>query len=554
MTMPMSGRQRASPTSLGLYSLLASVTVSVAERVHLSPGRGCNEIVSRAACCMFLDGRSDTPYGGQECVPTSDGAFFNDENEVVCEPACFVGGTCGDKGDDVADLSARAGLCLGERKPVAAGCFNIMDRETCCEYRDAREDPTFSGQDCVPSKPDVAFVEAYGNVCEPQCWVDGSCNEDQDIASKAGTCQAPAPAPSTTSADAATPTKEQENLNTTRTSPTTKTMLRRAYTNQNLGEQYLEQINATVPAGGDVSFFIIASSNGAYMTWPDQLHATLKGMGYSVSVPEPTYPGWIAHPRKKPICLDDADYADLATPRFGMTGWASWGFAFDDQEDCDDEGYRPLLEYNISCINAAVCNPRWSYPGVPYLSAAKLAETFKGMTFVVLSNWINDARMVTRRDIDSTPITSYTISKLVNKIHEKDPKVVVLVLARYPGARETDVEPYSLKMVARLNAGVKAAVQHLPNTYFVDVPFPLQVNMFQTLKPGHPNCRGDKLFVNAIIETLYDKQVLSRGLAMAGQECLSRTNCEDLPYACCHKSALCYVKDGKCSQYTPGLQ
>mmetsp|Transcript_46828 Transcript_46828/g.100849 ORF Transcript_46828/g.100849 Transcript_46828/m.100849 type:complete len:485 (+) Transcript_46828:110-1564(+) len=483
----MSGRRWAGPVRLGLCSLLAATAVSAAERVQLPPGRGCSEIISREECCLFVDGRIGTPYSGQECVPSS---------------------------------------------------------------------------------ADVPYVEAYGNVCEPKCWVDGSCNDDLEIASRAGTCEAPLPPPVTAVATTTTPTKVEESLNTTTTATTVATTSTTTHTTQALGDLYLEQVNATVPVGGELSFFIVASSTGAWQTWPDQLHATLKGMGYSVSVPEPTYPGWLAQPTNKPICLDDADYADLATPRFGMVGWSSWGFAFDDQEDCNAEGYRPVLQYNISCTNAWACNYAWRNRDADYLSAAKMAQTFKGLKFVVLSNWINDAKTcdsnsardacIPGADIEglgSTAITSYTVPKLINKIHQADPEVVVLVLARYADTSKTIyVNTRTLDKVAELNAGVKAAVQDLPNTYFVDISFPLDVNMFQTKSKVHPNCRGDKVIVNSIIEALYDKQVISRGLTMAGEECLPRTDCEELSYACCHKSALCYVKDGKCSPYTPGLQ
>lgn len=53
---------------------------------------GC-QTLSFPECCLHHDGRGRQVYGGEPCLPALPGNSFSSGN--VCEPACWVSGTCG---------------------------------------------------------------------------------------------------------------------------------------------------------------------------------------------------------------------------------------------------------------------------------------------------------------------------------------------------------------------------------------------------------------------------------------------------------------------------
>jgi len=293
----------------------------------------------------------------------------------------------------------------------------------------------------------------------------------------------------------------------------------------------------------------------------------LRQLGYSVGMEPLAVPGALTQPSKAQVCANAGAWGSLSTPRMGMIGWSSWGFAYDSKADCDAEGYRQIAGYPVSCTNAWACNPKWQGQ-YPSLNATALAVGVRNASFVVLSNWINDAkaarqagpREVCYKDADidalrSTNVTAANLKRLIRKIHAQNPHVKIVVLARYADTRQI-VYPSerTLPLVRALNEAVKSKIQGEPNTYFADFDFPLNENMFQTLSKVHPNCRGDKVMATSVIEALFSHKILSRGLALgSSQECLGSPNCESLNIPCCQRSALCYVAaDGKCAAYGPG--
>lgn len=103
---------------------------------------------------------------------------------------------------------------------------------------------------------------------------------------------------------------------------------------------------------------------------------------------------------------------------------------------------------------------------------------------------------------------------------------------------------------------MRQAIQGEPNTFFVDFSFPLKLPMFQTLSLFHPNCRGDKVMATAVLETLFQRKLLSRGLALGTPEaCLGASQCSSLEAPCCQRAAQCYLaSNSSCMPYGPGQQ
>jgi len=317
-----------------------------------------------------------------------------------------------------------------------------------------------------------------------------------------------------------------------------------------------------------VRFYAVGTSNAAWQTWPDQLHAMLRKLGFNVNMQGLDVPGALAQPSKAPVCADVDSYSSLQTPRLGMIGWSSWGFAYESKADCDAEGFRQIAGYPVSCTNAWACNPAWQ-GSVPSVNVTRLAVGVRDAHFVVLSNWINDAKAALQSgpretcykgaDIDllgSTDVTAANLRRLIRAIHAQNPNVMVLVLARYPDTYHT-VYPneQTMQRVQTINDAVRERIQGEANTLWVDFSFPLGESMFQTLSKVHPNCRGDKVMATSVIETLFAQKVLPRGFALAGEECLSNSACSGLSIACCQRSALCAIAaDGSCAAYGPGAQ
>mmetsp|Transcript_154326 Transcript_154326/g.374611 ORF Transcript_154326/g.374611 Transcript_154326/m.374611 type:complete len:539 (-) Transcript_154326:117-1733(-) len=527
---------------------LAAAAGSARARVPVPNGQGCNVVMDRASCCMFTDGRVGTDYGGQDCSPAKEGTFFATGTEgSVCQPSCWASGTCGDG----VDQSQRVGTCaagpqswylLGAGRACRADVddLSIDGRGTAIKLEgvsDMALCKTICTQSSVCSGVEFAVEDG---VCE--IWtrpigftVDAPGYECWGLMRRASAA-APAPTPAPTPAPL---------------------------------PGFVDQGGAQIPAGGAVRFYAVGTSNAAWQTWPDQLHAMLRRLGYSVETEALAIPGALTQPAKSQVCADASTWSSLSTPRFGMIGWSSWGFAYDSKADCNAEGYRQIAGYNVSCTNAWACNPKWQ-GSVPELNVSALAEGMRNAHFVVLSNWINDAktaqqsgpRRVCYQDADidaikSTDITAANLKRLIRAIHAQNPNIVVLVLARYADTRQI-VYPNerTLPLVRELNEAVKQKVQGEPNTFFVDFSFPLGENMFQTLSKVHPNCRGDKVMATSTLEALFRHGILSRGLALDPvEDCLGESACSDLSVPCCQRSALCYVAaDGQCAAYGPGEQ
>lgn len=330
-----------------------------------------------------------------------------------------------------------------------------------------------------------------------------------------------------------------------------------------------EQPDALIPVGGEVTFYTVGSSNAAWQTWPDHLHAELLRLGYQVVAAPLDVPGATSRPSVAPVCADQSSYADLQTHRLGMIGWASWGFAYDDASDCDAAGFRHIAGFPVSCTNAWACNPQWT-GSVPLVPKTALARAVRGAQFVILANWVNDGKeALTAKcrdacykgaDIDflrTAAITEETLKATIRAIHAESPSVVVLVLARYPDMTDTIfVNEHTLAKVTAINAAIRQRLQDEPNTHFVDFSFPLKEDMYQTLSKVHPNCRGDKVITTSILEALYTKGVIARGLVLGETSaCLGSKECAQLDVPCCQRSALCrWDAAAGCVPYGPGEQ
>jgi len=331
----------------------------------------------------------------------------------------------------------------------------------------------------------------------------------------------------------------------------------------------VEQGGARVPVGGAVRFYTVGSSTAAWQTWPDQLHAMLKRLGHNVSMRDFNVPGATFAPSKSPICANSGTFRQLRTPRLGMIGWSSWGFAYNSTADCDTRGFRSIAGYNVSCTNAWACNPEWTGT-VPLVPLNGLVNAVRDAHFVILANWINDGKQAQQTgprqtcydggNIDfqkSVAVTVANLKRVIRAVHAKKPNVTMLVLARYPDTREVVYsDESSLPAVLQINAAVREAIKGEPNTFFVDFSFPLNLPMFQTLSLYHPNCRGDKVMATAVLETLFQQRVLSRGLDLGAPEaCLAASECSLLNVSCCQRAAQCYLaSNSSCMPYGPGQQ
>mmetsp|Transcript_99476 Transcript_99476/g.301985 ORF Transcript_99476/g.301985 Transcript_99476/m.301985 type:complete len:387 (+) Transcript_99476:1373-2533(+) len=279
--------------------------------------------------------------------------------------------------------------------------------------------------------------------------------------------------------------------------------------------------------------------------------------------------GLALHPRIDPACDDRAEYAALSTPRVGKVGWASWGFAHESYDDCDAAGFRQIAGFNVSCVNAWACRlSNWSPRPELLVRPSDVAEDARGSSVTMLSTWWNDWKFRWRdntcfggRLLSPSEVAGVSLDglrRLIRAIHARSPDVVVAVLALYPGTRGVEVGKDSLRDIAAMNDVVREGLAGEPNTLFVDFGFPADEEMFQTLKPGHPNCRGDKVVATAVVDALFRSGFLSRGLALGNASTCPEAeaaDCGRLSAACCQRSALCWpAADGSCVAYGPGQQ
>eukprot|EP00933_Yihiella_yeosuensis_P044590 TRINITY_DN39856_c0_g1_i1.p1 TRINITY_DN39856_c0_g1~~TRINITY_DN39856_c0_g1_i1.p1 ORF type:complete len:570 (+),score=78.75 TRINITY_DN39856_c0_g1_i1:74-1783(+) len=331
---------------------------------------------------------------------------------------------------------------------------------------------------------------------------------------------------------------------------------------------FQEQEGALIQIGGEVRVLAVGSSNTPWQTWPEQMNLMLKRMGYQTPAIPATSPDVFMHPSDAPICDDADELSVIESPRIGKIGWSSWGYAFENKDDCDATGFRKILSHNVSCTNAWACNPNWccGRGPSPFIKPSAIAEDARHSQVVVLSNWINDSKQRHAKNVcfggeavsqtGSTAITLFNLKRIIDAIHYRNSQVVVVVLALYPDSYGETVITRTLPQVAEINEAVRKGLAGIPNTIFADYTFPSGQAVFQTMHRGHANCRGDKVLATAVMEALYREKILARGLALAAPEtCLSRSDCESMDTDCCHRSALCKVNQaGQCVAYSVGMQ
>merc|ERR1712039_895226 len=143
-------------------------------------------------------------------------------------------------------------------------------------------------------------------------------------------------------------------------------------------------------------------------------------------------------------------------------------------------------------------------------------------TFV--SCWINDSKeFITNNNcyngsnisrVETTAISIDSLRRIINGIHQRNSNVWVVILGLYPdeGLKHT-VDKATLGIIEQINKRVQSAFANEPRTTFAWSTFPTGVTLFQTLHPGHPNCRGGKILANAAVTALYDAKVIQVGLA-----------------------------------------
>eukprot|EP00928_Gymnodinium_smaydae_P054491 TRINITY_DN38247_c0_g1_i1.p1 TRINITY_DN38247_c0_g1~~TRINITY_DN38247_c0_g1_i1.p1 ORF type:complete len:401 (-),score=81.20 TRINITY_DN38247_c0_g1_i1:150-1352(-) len=339
--------------------------------------------------------------------------------------------------------------------------------------------------------------------------------------------------------------------------------------------------------GTEMNIYVIGSSNAVWQTWPDQLHLMLHRLGYTSTPREWNeelktlkHPCW-GEKRKQcgdssaPICDDHDDFSKLETPRLGNVGWSSWGYAYENTDDCDDKMFREVEGHRISCVNAWNCKTEYSTE-IPLAPLSKVVEEASKSQLVLMANWMNDAKQryttpknvcYDEEDLDptaTTEISDYMIKKVIRAIHEKNPDVIVGVMAAYPEKDDTANEALprvsTLGLIGTLNEHMRKGLEAEPNTIFVDYHFPNDQEVLQTLNSGHPNCRGDKAMATAVVDTLFKKGFIVRGLpeveSLKAAECEAAPSCDGLGSGCCIRNPQCHVgEDGSsCIGYGPGRQ
>lgn len=328
----------------------------------------------------------------------------------------------------------------------------------------------------------------------------------------------------------------------------------------------VDQPGAAVPAGGNVHVLFMGTSNVVWQTWPDHVHLLLQQLGYTMTSPQ-LPPSAMAHPSQSrtPVCDDAGGYATLNTPRIGKIGWASWGFAYESRDDCDAQGYRTIAGFRVSCLNAWACR-EWDVEAKNLVRPSDIAAMASDVHAVVMSIWINDPRQHWSLNVcfgganipalDTVAITKEDLLKIIRAIHARNPSAVVFIMSLYPDSAGTQLIDYSVPATKSINKALKDALSQEPNTYLVEYDFPAGVDMYQTLNPGHPNCRGDKVMATSVVDTMFKAKLLERSVGLgAAEECLASNECGLLSTECCYRSAQCYMaQDSICQPFGPGQQ
>jgi len=188
----------------------------------------------------------------------------------------------------------------------------------------------------------------------------------------------------------------------------------------------------------------------------------------------------------------------------------------------------------------------------------------------LLSNWVNDFKQkfcgyscFNGTQLDPMTIADITVDNLrrmVRAVHRVNPTALVAVLALYPDAKGPRVVPETLANITAINAKVARGVEEEPNTAFVNFALPEGIDICQTAKAGHPNCRGDRIMATSVLTALYNQKVLTRSLVVPqgakAETCRVEADCGSITdKTCCQAAASCRVSPvGQCVPYGPGAQ
>jgi len=322
--------------------------------------------------------------------------------------------------------------------------------------------------------------------------------------------------------------------------------------------EYVQQPGASIAAEGDVRLYVVGSSNVLWMTWIDQFHLYLKRLGYKVpTVPTKTKAQVYASSLQR--CDDSLYFEHLRTSRFGMIGWHSWDFAYDDWSDCD-YGYRDIAGHKVKCEHGPGCNF-----GKFITKASDIAEDASRSDIVLVTTWYNDdqsdVQTCLKGRLNRMAMAKISIASLLRtarSIHATSPSTWVVVMGKYGNFHaKYDFMSY------RINAVVKKAVEREPRTLFVDYRRPASggwrpFEMYQRdgAHKFHLNCRGSNLMAQAILERLFAAKVLSRSIRLVSPAVnMNERNCKFLDGdAACRTSGFCWVdpSDKRCKEYGPG--
>lgn len=325
-----------------------------------------------------------------------------------------------------------------------------------------------------------------------------------------------------------------------------------------LADEYVEQAEAEIPVGGNISVYALGSSSLLWMTWLDQLHLMLRRLGYSLPMVPPLAQGGQLYPTEVIGCDDTRYFEHLQTTRYGRIGWSSWDFSHEGWAGCQN-GFRMIEGHKIKCQHGAGC--AFSHEPV---YASNIAEDAARSNITLIATWFNDDQQWSSHykcfngqkhsQHQLGTVTINCLLKTVRSIHAKNPHTWVVIMGKYPQT----FHHITYKYLSLLNSRIRSQVEKEPRTLFVDYYMPNQDegNFFQTAHSGHPNCRGSRIMAHAVLKRLYEERIISRGLRIISldKKRLLNGNCSSMNAGECHSSGLCWVDpmDGKCKTYGPG--
>jgi len=307
-----------------------------------------------------------------------------------------------------------------------------------------------------------------------------------------------------------------------------------------------------------VRVYVVGSSNVLWMTWIDQLHLYLRRLGYNVpAVPATTESSF--YPSEPQTCDDTVYFNDFKTARMGKIGWHSWDFAYEDWSNCSGpgKGFMEVAHHKVKCEHGPGC-----HFGRKIVPVSGIANDASLSDVTLITTWFNDDQPDAHKCFDGETIPKQDITKMsiegiqrvITAIHDRNPDVWILVLAKYSVFRHL-YDPY----VHVVHKEVKAAVEKEPRTLFIDYEAPPEnwnpFELLQDAHPNHPNCRGSKLMAHAVLERLYKEKVIARTLKLVNISTnLNNGSCHELTGASCRTSVVCWVdpSDQKCKTYSKG--